>query len=141
MIQRHCFGMIPLQEMEGLFYVLLVHHKKGHWAFPKGHSELEETPQQTAIRELKEETGLHVIDLLPLNPLEESYVFTEEGKEIEKTVTYFFAKVGGELKLQQEEILEAGWYPFEQAKERITFAEGRALCDLAKEAVSHLKEI
>ena len=40
--------------------ILMVKHNKGHWAFPKGHVEENETEQETALRETKEETGLIV---------------------------------------------------------------------------------
>ena len=41
--------------------ILLVHHNAGHWDFPKGHIENGETEEQTAIREVKEETNIDII--------------------------------------------------------------------------------
>ena len=43
--------------------VLLIKQTKGHWGFPKGHVEKDETEIETAIREVKEETGLDIKDL------------------------------------------------------------------------------
>ena len=40
--------------------VLLIKHNSGHWDFPKGHVEGEESEVETAIREVKEETGLDI---------------------------------------------------------------------------------
>lgn len=40
--------------------VLLVKQTKGHWGFPKGHVEADETEVETAIREVKEETNIDV---------------------------------------------------------------------------------
>jgi 8-oxo-dGTP pyrophosphatase MutT (NUDIX family) len=41
--------------------VLLLHHKKlGVWLYPGGHIEINETPDQTVVREVKEETGLDI---------------------------------------------------------------------------------
>ena len=51
-----CCGCIILNENK----VLLVKHNDGHWGFPKGHVEKDETELQTAIREVKEETNLDV---------------------------------------------------------------------------------
>ena len=45
-------------------------HGRGTWAPPGGHMEFGETPVQTAVREVKEETGL---DILPENVTEFSY--------------------------------------------------------------------
>ena len=42
--------------------ILLIRHKNGgHWAFPKGHVEKKETEEDTALREIREETGLEVL--------------------------------------------------------------------------------
>ncbi|MFN0065205.1 MAG: NUDIX domain-containing protein, partial [Chlamydiales bacterium] len=97
----HAFGIIPIKKRR----VLLVHHQKGHWSFPKGHAEENEDPKMTAARELKEETGLDVIRFLEIPPIEEEYAFDL----IRKKVTYFFAEVEGKLQLQTAEIQEARW--------------------------------
>jgi bis(5'-nucleosidyl)-tetraphosphatase len=138
---RHCFGIIPIKFSEKEPRLFLVHHKKGHWAFPKGHPEEGESPKQTAQRELAEETGLQVIDFLPLNPIEEFYAFEEGGVEIQKTVTYFFAKVNGKIDLQEIEIVDAAWLTVEEAKERVTFDEARALCNQIKESLKHSQDL
>ena len=41
--------------------ILLIKHNGGHWAFPKGHVEAGETEEETALREVQEETGLTVM--------------------------------------------------------------------------------
>jgi bis(5'-nucleosidyl)-tetraphosphatase len=138
---RHCFGIIAVRFNEGELELFLVHHKKGHWAFPKGHPEEGESPKQTAQRELEEETGLKVEDFLALNPIEESYHFEEGGVEIEKTVTYFFAKVKGKIDLQEVEIVDGTWLSLPDAKERITFDEARALCDRIGEALKSFQDL
>lgn len=59
-------GIIPLQKISGTWMVFIVQHKSGYWGFPKGHIEPGETQQQTASRELFEETGLHIEKYLPV---------------------------------------------------------------------------
>ena len=44
---------------------LLLHYESGHWDFPKGKIEEGETPEQAALRELKEETGIEDAEILP----------------------------------------------------------------------------
>ena len=43
---------------------LLARHNGGHWSFPKGHVEKNETEKETALREIREETGLNVIKII-----------------------------------------------------------------------------
>ena len=112
------FGIIPIHQGK----TLLVKHQKGHWAFPKGHAEPNEDPIDTAKRELKEETGLEVVELLGKS-FNESYSFDAH----EKRVTYFLAHVKGTLKVQIEEIADARWVTFEEAKKLATFDECKKL--------------
>lgn len=123
-----CFGVIPIRKMDKTWEVLLVVHKKGHTAFPKGHPDLGESPEETALRELYEETGLRVIKNILDFPLVEKYSFREEEINYSKEVTYFVCLVEGELVLQENEVVQALWLPLKEAEKKITFAEGKALC-------------
>lgn len=128
-MQEHSFGVIPLRKIDGKWEVLLVHHQKGHWAFPKGHADEEESPKQAAVRELEEETGLRVLRFLDVEPLKEQYVFSRGGDNVEKEVLYFPAMVEGEPRAQEEEIIQVLWMDFEQALKTMTFPEGRKLVE------------
>lgn len=124
---EHSYGIIPLRERNQQWETLLVKHGKGHWAFPKGHPDQGESPQETASRELKEETALSVTQFLPFDSLEETYFYKKEGKLVEKKVTYFLAEVEGDVKIQLEEIEEARWLSFEKAIQLATFPETKHL--------------
>ncbi|MBM3198238.1 MAG: NUDIX domain-containing protein, partial [Chlamydiae bacterium] len=108
--EKSC-GVIPLRQGElGELRVLIVVHKGGkHWGFPKGRQDPEETDQETASRELEEETGLIVSRFMKDTPYEECYTFYRGKTRVHKKVCYFPCLVQGELRLQPEEILEACW--------------------------------
>ena len=58
--EKSCGGLI-YREHEGETHILLLKHRcGGHWSFPKGHMEAGETEMETALREIREETGLRV---------------------------------------------------------------------------------
>lgn len=128
MREEHSFGIIPFAKQGSEWKVFVILHKKGkHWGFPKGHTEGEETPKEAARRELKEETGLVVEELLLNSPLSEQYTFYRNRKKVLKTSYYFPARVSGTVSLQEEEIREGRWLGFDMAMKTLTFSEGRAL--------------
>jgi 8-oxo-dGTP pyrophosphatase MutT (NUDIX family) len=128
MRKEHAYGIVPLRFHEGVCQVLLVQHHPGHWAFPKGHADREETPQQAAERELREETRLTIERYLLLDPITESYLFTFQGERISKTVHYFIALVKGQVMIQEDEIQASEWLSLTEAFMRITFKESKQVC-------------
>ncbi len=94
---------------------------KSYWGFPKGHIDQNESSKEAAIREVEEETGLkvEVVDKVGDN----KYVFVFEGEKIFKVVTMFLMRlVGGELKIQTEELLDAKWFEPEEALQKLSFS-------------------
>lgn len=104
--------------------VLLIQQRNGHWGFPKGHIEADETERNAAIRETKEETNIEV-------EIEEGRIYTENyitDKGNYKEVIYYTAKkVSGEVKKQESEIREVKWFPIEEALEKLTYDNTRNL--------------
>ncbi len=132
------YGVIPLQKTEkGNVQVLLIFHKGGkHWSFPKGRKDPGETDLETAVRELKEETGLEIDQYLSKVPYMESYTFYKFQEKVLKTVSYYPAFVKGTLKLQEEEILDARWIPIGEAIHHLTFKEAKAICQKVSELLA-----
>lgn len=130
MLRESSFGIIPLRRCGADWEVLVIQHRSGgHWAFPKGHAEVGESPTQTAVRELAEETGLSVVRFLKQEPFIEEYHFKRNGVPTDKTVTYFLAEVGNEeIRLQDLELIQYQWIPIEQASHVVTFPQAKALC-------------
>ena len=125
-------GVIPYRVVEGRREFLLIQHKAGHWAFPKGHPEDAEEHADTARRELEEETGLGHVELDESHPFEEAYTFTKRsGRQVSKRVVYFLGRVepGQSIRPQLSEVADYAWGDEAQTRERMTFDEGRALFD------------
>ena len=84
------FGIIPFQIINDSLHVLLIKLCSGnHWSFPKGHQEPNESPLETAQRELKEETALVIASFIDLPPFVENYLIEKKEGKVQKTVTYF----------------------------------------------------
>ena len=115
MKQEKSCGCIVINEKNE---ILLVHHNLGHWDFPKGHMEAGETEEQTARREVKEETNIDIM-------IDQNYRYTtsyspKEG--IMKEVVYFLASnIDNDQKPQIEEVSEVKWFKFNDAIKMITF--------------------
>lgn len=137
MKKDYSFGIVPLKKIEGEWNTLLIKHQKSaFWGFPKGHADEGEEPYHTALRELREETGLNVKRPLCKDHLVENYRFRAHGKWIDKTVVYFVAEVEeGDITLQHEEIEAFCWLPFDQAENKITFEQAKSICRQAREKI------
>ena len=105
-------GVIPFRRtIEGIRYLLLL-QTNGFWSFPKGHMEPFESEEMTALRELKEETGLSA-RLIPGFRETVSYPMAH-GRT--KQVVVFLGETEGEVLLQKEEATAFRWVTGEEAK-------------------------
>lgn len=85
---------------------LLVFFRRGSWDLPKGKIDPGETPEQAAVREVQEETGLHQLDLGQLL-LHTYHTYTQRGEHIlKKTWWYAMRTTDRKLIPQTEEDIE-----------------------------------
>jgi len=104
------------------------------WTLPKGTPNAGETREQTALREVAEETGLEVRITDVLDSIE--YWFVQRGTRIHKTVHYYLMEpIGGDLSQHDHEFDQVRWIPFDQAPTFLTFETERALVAKAAEVV------
>lgn len=106
----------------------------GTWTLPKGTPDPGETIEETAVREVEEETGLHVRIIAPLPSID--YSFVQGGARIHKTVHYFLMEaVGGDLARHDREFERVRWARFEDARSILTFDTERGLVETAAAAL------
>jgi 8-oxo-dGTP pyrophosphatase MutT (NUDIX family) len=96
------------------------------WTLPKGTPKSGESREETALREVAEETGLEVRITGPLDSIE--YSFVQSGQRIHKTVHYFLMEpIGGDLAGHDHEFEQVRWVTFAEAGSMLTFETERAL--------------
>jgi ADP-ribose pyrophosphatase YjhB (NUDIX family) len=100
------------------------------WTLPKGTPIPGESLEETALREVREETGLVVRIISPLDAIK--YTFVQRGTRIHKTVHYFMMEpMGGGLENHDHEFEEVRWVAFDEAPELLSFETERSLVGLA----------
>jgi 8-oxo-dGTP pyrophosphatase MutT (NUDIX family) len=100
------------------------------WSLPKGTPIEGETTEETALREVGEETGLTVAIVEPLQSID--YTFVRDGARIHKTVHFYVMEpTGGDLADHDHEFEEVRWVSFDEAAALLTFSSERSLVELA----------
>jgi len=108
------------------------------WSLPKGHIELGETAEQTAIREVAEETGIQGSVLAELGRID--YWFVTDGRRVHKTVHHYLMRCsGGELSDEDVEVAEVAWVPIPELPSRLAYADERRLAEVADELIDKLQ--
>jgi ADP-ribose pyrophosphatase YjhB (NUDIX family) len=96
------------------------------WSLPKGHIEEGETPEQAALREVQEETGIVSVIEKSLGVID--FWFMAGGKRIHKTVHhYLFREDGGLLAAQESEVDEVAWFPLGEIVDRLAYPDEKKL--------------
>jgi 8-oxo-dGTP pyrophosphatase MutT (NUDIX family) len=115
-------GGIVYNTQSGQTLWLLVKHSGYHkWVFPKGRVEPGEDLQQTAVREVQEESGV-VAKIIDEVPNSEHYIYTFNGEKISKTVHYFLMEyVSGDIGDHDFETEDVQWVSVEDVMQMLGF--------------------
>ncbi|HYO11984.1 MAG TPA: NUDIX hydrolase [Thermoanaerobaculia bacterium] len=107
--------------------ILLISTQEGkRWQLPKGHIEDGETPEEAAVREVREETGVTGRILAPLPPVE--YWYIEKGRRrVHKKVEYYLLSYvsGDTADFDAREVSGADWFSWEDGIARLSFENER----------------
>jgi 8-oxo-dGTP pyrophosphatase MutT (NUDIX family) len=127
--EKSC-GAIVYRKFHGNTEILLIKHvNSGHWSFPKGHVEEGETEEETALREVKEETG---IDILVDTSFRETVQYYPR-KDTQKIVVYFLGKARNyDFVPPEEEIAAIKWVEIGNAAAMLTYENDKTIVAKAK---------
>lgn len=139
MLHEKSCGAIVYRRFHGNIEILLIKHiNSGHWSFPKGHVEGDETELATARREIKEETGLDVI----LDQTFRETVSYSPKRDTQKIVVYFLALARNyDFVPQEEEIAEIRWVDIIRATHMLTYENDKTIVNKARAAIKQNNHI
>lgn len=132
--EKSCGAVIYRCENGKLSFLIVKNRKGRNWGFPKGHVELGETEIETALREVREETGL-TVEICPGFRTVSQYALWNHAS---KQVVFFLAESKtGSLVLQEEEIERARWVPYQTMMSFFRFDNDRRIL---RSAVAYLRK-
>ncbi len=122
--------------------ILLAQHSQHHgWVFPKGligDHKKGEKKEETALREVKEETGVVGKIIKGLEPI--SYWYFWEGEKIKKTVYYFLMEYeSGDIKDHDFEMENVEWLTKSEVLERLTYPSDKKVWRAAEKLIGNSK--
>lgn len=136
MIYEKSCGAVIYTYAEGVRLYLIEQMKGGHFSMCKGHTEGSETEEETARREIREETGLTV----PLNTDFRREIWYSPYEGCRKKVVFFLAESKGqETAVQPEEVRRILWLPYEAALARLSFEDEHSVLEDAEKYLKNEK--
>lgn len=139
-IEKSC-GAVVFTREEGVVKYVIIRSPEGFYGYPKGHMESGETEEQTALREIKEETGLDVSLLVGFRT-EDGHALEREGRpDVWKAIVYFLAEYSGQtLRAQEGEVTEILLMTFDEAMAAFQFESSRRILREAHDYLNTLRE-
>ena len=115
--EKSC-GAVVIKEENGKIKFLIIKQHDEYCHFPKGHVEAGETEEETAIREVKEETNID-IEIVSKKKYKINYNINKDTK---KEVVFFLAKaISFDLKNQENEIISCNWVDKDKVLDTLTY--------------------
>jgi 8-oxo-dGTP pyrophosphatase MutT (NUDIX family) len=131
-------GGVVSRRNGGRIEIVVGRRRRDHdstWTLPKGTPNPGESTEETAVREVTEETGLDVRIVRFLDSIH--YSFVQRRTRIDKTVHYYLMEpAGGDLSRHDREFEEVRWVALDDAPAVLTFPTERALAEKALAALA-----
>jgi 8-oxo-dGTP pyrophosphatase MutT (NUDIX family) len=116
-------GVVYRRGAHGVEVALCGRRQPKLWALPKGTPNAGETVEQTALREVREETGLDVLLERKVQSIAYWFVRAVDGVRCHKTVHFFLMRaVGGSVDRHDPEFDDVQWFPADEALRMLTHA-------------------
>jgi 8-oxo-dGTP pyrophosphatase MutT (NUDIX family) len=129
-------GVIYRRGEHGIEIVLVARRREDLWALPKGTPEPSETIEETALREVREETGLQTEIVERLGTVRYSFT-SRAGVRVDKTVHHFLLQpTGGSFDEHDDEFDHVGWYNIHEAQRRLTHRNQLHILERADELIA-----
>jgi 8-oxo-dGTP pyrophosphatase MutT (NUDIX family) len=132
-------GVVFRSRDGGGFDVALILTHERRWQLPKGWIDEGESPEQTAVREVREEAGLEAEVVGPLDVIAYQYVSTyeEEPARVHKRVHMFLLRyAGGSTDDHDDEVIEARWVEIGEAERMLAFKDEQRMVAKARETLA-----
>ena len=124
MIKEKSCGAVVYKVESGTIYYYVIKQVKGHFSFPKGHVEEGETEEETATREIEEETNLRVI---VDNKFREVSTYSPKPGVIKDVIFFVALTINDNIKAQKEEVSDVLCLPYEEAYKVLTYEKDKEI--------------
>ena len=118
--EKSCGAVVFVRTDDNAKYLLL-NYAAGHWDFVKGNVEVNESEQQTVVRELQEETGITEAQFIGDFREAIAYFYRRQGQTIHKEVVFFVMEAFTEKVVLSFEHVGYVWLDYKHTMEKLTF--------------------
>lgn len=130
--EKSCGAVVYAKNNSEVKYLLL-QYEAGHWDFVKGNVEEDESEQQTAVRELKEETGIDDASFVDGFREKISYFYKRQGATVYKEVVFFLMAAKNTNVMLSFEHVAFDWLSYDDAMKKLTFKNAKNVLQRARE--------